>query len=190
MQSGGRKERPSMSPVLYRLHDLISESDGNSLRSLLSSFTCSAEPAAEDFLKNIAIRHERNAVSRTYVFLEQNRSDKYVIKGFFTLAVKCLAVNECHSIPGDVLEKMNVDHGVAQAYLLGQLAKADGTEKWFGKEMIEHAFDFFSKGNDMFGCIVVRLDCKDNLLGYYESCGFALTGKNSNGTLNQMVAII
>ncbi|MDR2698558.1 MAG: GNAT family N-acetyltransferase [Candidatus Methanoplasma sp.] len=85
---------------------------------------------------------------------------------------------------------MNVNHGVAQAYLLGQLAKADGAERGFGRMMIEHALDAFSKGNEMFGCRVVRLDCKDHLKGYYESYGFTVTGKNHNGTLNQMVTII
>ncbi|MCL2031806.1 MAG: hypothetical protein FWG96_00805 [Methanomassiliicoccaceae archaeon] len=165
----------------------MSESE---LRSLLSSFRCSAEPAAENFLNRIAVMHEKNGISRTYLFLEETDPGVDIIKGFFTLAVKCLAVDEHHSIPEDVLMQMNIDRGVAQAYLLGQLAKADGTEKGFGREMIERAFDIFSKGNEMFGCKVIRLDCKDRLKEYYESCGFTLTGKNHNGTLNQMVAII
>jgi len=85
---------------------------------------------------------------------------------------------------------MNVDRGVARSWLLGQLAKADGTEKGFGRMMINHAFSFFSDGNEMFGCRVVRLDARDKLIGYYESCGFEPIGKNHNGTLNQMIAII
>jgi hypothetical protein len=56
--------------------------------------------------------------------------------------------------------------------------------------MIEHALDAFSKGNEMFGCRVVRLDCRDPLLEYYESCGFTPTGKNHSNALNQMIAII
>jgi len=175
---------------LCRLYELLSTTDENDLQSLLSSFHCSAEPAAENFLKNTAIRHEKNGISRTYLFLEQDREDKDIVVGFFTLAVKCLSVNKQHSIPEEIFEQMNVDKGVAQAYLLGQLAKADGTEKGFGRAMIEVAFEIFSNGNDMFGCRVVRLDCRDKLLGYYESCGFTSAGKNSGGTLNQMVAII
>ncbi|MDR2698185.1 MAG: GNAT family N-acetyltransferase, partial [Candidatus Methanoplasma sp.] len=60
----------------------------------------------------------------------------------------------------------------------------------FGRMMIEHALDAFSKGNEMFGCRVVRLDCRDPLLEYYESCGFTPTGKNHSNALNQMIAII
>jgi len=179
-----------MEQILYRLYDMISDTDEKSLQSLLSSFRCSVEPAAEHFLKNTAVRHENDGISRTYLFLERSDSCPYTIKGFFTLAVKCLAVDEHHSIPEKILEQMNIDRGVAQAYLLGQLAKADGVEKGFGRDMINRALGTFSRGNEMFGCKVVRLDCRDKLLSYYESCGFSPTGKNSEGTLNQMVAII
>ena len=179
-----------MNLSLFRLRFLMSRMNEKDLQSLLESFKCSAEPAAEDFLRRTAVKHEKNCISRTYLFLEWDGSGIRSIKGFFTLAVKCLAVGEQHSIPGDIFEQMNVNRGVAQSWLLGQLAKADGTEKGFGREMIERAFDFFSDGNELFGCRVVRLDARDKLLEYYRSCGFVPTGKNHNGTLNQMVAII
>ena len=179
-----------MSLSVYRLSSLMSMADEAELQLLLSSFRCSAEPAAENFLRNVALRHEKNGISRTYLVLERNGADKNNVKGFFTLAIKCLHLNEHHQVPEKIFERMNVDRGVAQAYLLGQLAKADGTEKGFGRMMIGRAFDAFSKGHEMFGCKVVRLDCKDKLTKYYESCGFAFTGKNRDGSLNQMVAII
>jgi hypothetical protein len=179
-----------MSLSVCRLFDLISTTDDEDLSFILSSFKCSAEPAAEDFLKNIALKHEKNGISRTYLFLDKDASGVTIVKGFFTLAIKCLATNKEHKIPESVFRQMNVDRGIAQAYLLGQLAKADDAEKGFGREMIERAFAAFSKGKEMFGCRVVRLDCKDILLEYYESCGFTFAGKNHNGTLNQMVAII
>ena len=179
-----------MSLTLYKLCDMISEWDEDYLQFLLSSFRCSAEPAAEKFLRNTAVGHERNCISRTYIFLEGDDSGISAVKGFFTLAVKCLAVDEQHNIPDEMFEQMNINRGVAQSWLLGQLAKADGTEKGFGRTMIKQALDIFSIGNDMFGCRVVRLDCRDRLLEYYKSAGFVPTGKNHNGTLNQMVAII
>jgi len=168
----------------------MSTTNEKDLQSLLTSFRFSAEPAAEDFLRRIAIRHEKNGISRTYLYLGRDDSGSHIVRGFFTLAVKCLSLNERHSIPEGVFEQMNVDRGVAQAFLLGQLAKADGAEKGFGREMVELAFDLFYKGNGIFGCRVVRLDSKDRLLNYYRSFGFEPIGKNHNGTLNQMVAII
>ncbi len=179
-----------MSFILYRLNDLISATDEKELQSFLSSFKCSAEPAAEDFLNRVAIKHENNGISRTYLFVDRDDSGTDIIKGFSTIAFKCLTIDERHKIPETIFEQMNVDRGIAQAYLLGQLAKADGVEKGFGRKMINHSFDIFSKGNGMFGCRVVRLDCRDALIKYYESCGFTAAGKNQTGTLNHMIAII
>jgi len=176
--------------VIQRLNDLIRDEDRNELRILLNSFKCSAEPASEHYLKNIAIKHEENDISRTYLFLDRKDLGAYIIRGFFTLAVKCLSVDEHHLMSDRTRQQMNIDRGVAQAYLLGQLAKADGAEKGFGREMMEHAFELFQGGNEMFGCRVVRLDCRDALMHYYESFGFVFIGKNRKSDLNQMIAII
>jgi len=176
---------------VFSLSELISEWREEDVSRLLSTFICSAEPEAELYLKSTSVRHERNDISRTYLIAEEHGPGRgYAVRGYFTLTVKCLALDDKHSIPDEVRVRMNIDRGIAQAYLLGQLAKADGTEKGLGKKMIYQALDIFMRGKEMFGCRVVRLDCKDELLHYYEACGFTPIGKNRQGTLNQMIIII
>jgi len=179
-----------MTLLVKSLSKLLAEMGEKKLRELLSSFKCSAEPAAEHFLKNTAIRHDKESISRTYLVIGQDESGEDTVQGFFTLAIKCLTVEENDPIPKGILEQMNINNKIAQAYLLGQLAKADGVEKGFGREMIKQAIFAFVKGKEMFGCRVVRLDCKDRMIDYYESCGFSFIRKNSDRELNQMVAII
>jgi len=179
-----------MSFKFYKLQNMIAIMKEDELQSVLSSFKCSAEPSAEHFLKNVAVSHEKAGISRTYVALEKDEAGKNNIKGFFTLAIKCLTVDEPCSIPKEIFEQMNINREVAQAYLLGQLAKADGVEKGFGRSMVKRAFVTFARGNEMFGCKVVRLDCKDRMIDYYESLGFFFMKKNIDKTLNQMIAII
>jgi len=179
-----------MSLSFNKLNKLMAETVENELTELLSSFKCSAEPSAEHFLQRVAVGHEKAGISRTYIALDTDDTGFISVKGFFTIAIKCLSVNGQHSIPSGMIEQMNVNKDIAQAYLLGQLAKADGVEKGFGKEMIGIAMDFFSKGKEMFGCSVVRLDCKDRMIDYYESLGFFFMKKNMDNTLNQMIAII
>jgi len=184
-----------MNLSVKKLDELKADIGENELNKLLLTFKCSAEPAAEHFLKNTAIKHDMESISRTYLAIGQDGSgeDKFgsdTVKGFFTLAIKCLSVDEYDPIPKDILEQMNINNKIAQAYLLGQLAKADGVEKGFGKEMIRQALNAFAKGKEMFGCRVVRLDCKDRMIDYYESCGFSFVRKNNDRELNQMVAII
>jgi predicted GNAT family N-acyltransferase len=134
------------------------------------------------------LRHEFEDISRTYVAVNTENNE---IKGYFTLAMKCLAVDEPRIIPDSIYESMNMNNrNIAQAYLIGQLARADDTEKEFEKAMISHALEIFTKGKGMFGCRLVRLDCTDELTDYYGSHGFTHIGKNRDKTLNQMVLII
>jgi len=176
-----------MTVQTYSLQHLITTQGVEKTSSLLSTFKCSADKELETFLKKVALKYEFKDISRTYVAVDTENNE---IKGYFTLAMKCLAVDDARSVPDDIYEAMNVNRNIAQAYLIGQLARADGTEKGFGKAMIVHALQIFAKGKDMFGCHLVRLDCKDELVYYYGSCGFTNIGKNRDGTLNQMVQII
>jgi len=174
------------------LFDIISAGNEEMVQSFLSSFKCSINPEAENFLKNTSIRHEKKGISRTYLVLEKNANGNFVLRGYYTLAIKCFAVKEEDSIPEKILVRMNVNNGVAQAYLLGQLAKADGAEKGFGRVMVSHVMKTFKDGNRTFGCRTVRLDCKDEpkLVEYYEAQGFVSVGKNRDNDLNQMVVIM
>jgi len=180
-----------MNDLPLRLSKLISEVGEDKVSLLLSTFTCTADADAEYFLKNKAIMHDQESISRTYLMLD-SESEKAVVKGYFTLAVKCFAIGEKRTVPKDIWKLMNVNNGVAQSYLLGQLAKADGTEKGFGKIMIDRALDAFGDGKAKFGCRTVRLDCKDEpkLMDYYESCGFKFIRRDEKKNLNQMVMII
>jgi len=175
----------------FSLNKLISEMGEDNVSLLLSTFKCTADADAEYFLKNKAIMHDRDSISRTYLMLDF-KHEMTVIKGYFTLTVKCLAVGEKLKIPNKLWKLMNANNGVVQSYLLGQLAKADGTERGFGKAMIERALYNFGEGKTMFGCRTVRLDCKDEpkLMEYYISCGFKFMRMDEKRNLNQMVMII
>ena len=174
------------------LYDIISEWGEQKVESLISSFKCSLDPDAESFLKKSSIKHEKKGISRTYIVFEKDDFENLHIIGYYTLAVKCFAVYDEHTMPENLIAMMNVNRNIAQAYLLGQLAKADETEKGFGKIMMNAALDAFKGGYDTFGCRTVRLDCKSvpNLIQYYESQGFISIGKNHDNTLNQMVMIM
>ena len=182
-----------MSFLTFSLSDIISTQGEEPVRSFLSSFRCSINPEAEDFLKNTSMRHEKRGISRTYLVVNKDDVvEGFTIVGYYTLAIKCFSVDSERKIPRDILTQMNVNRGVAQAYLLGQLAKADGAEKGFGKIMIDNAMKTFENGYKTFGTHTVRLDCKDEpaLIRYYESLGFFSIGKTPDNELNQMVVII
>jgi len=183
-------------PMKYHTLDLrsmISLWDEKQIASLFSSFRCSLDPDTENFLKNSSVRHEKKGISRTYLVIQNDDSDiGYSLKGYFTLAIKCFSTNQDDQIPEWILTQMNVNNKIAQAYLLGQLAKADDAEKGLGRIMLDDIIKIFKGGYETFGCRTVRLDCKDEpkLVEYYETQGFISVGKNHDNALNQMVVIM
>ena len=177
--------------MIFSLHELLLNWSEERVVSLLSKFTCRAGPDEEDYLKSKSIQHDRNSISRTYLVVEKDDSKEgYSINGYFTLAVKCLSVKNSDDILIELKDKMNIDRDIAQAYLLGQIARKDDTEKGLGELMLNHAIDLFRKSHEILGCRVVRLDCRDKLVPYYLRHGFSLIGKSKDGTLNQMVIIL
>ena len=87
---------------------------------------------------------------------------------------------------------MNIEEstGVAQSYLLGQLSRSVKSEKGFGSFLMRVAIDNLKIANKAVGCRMVRLDCQDDLVPYYEQFGFRLVRKNDDGSLNQMITFI
>ena len=67
------------------------------------------------------MKHEAKDISRTYLLIDP---DEQRILGYFTLALKCLNVNDLDLDPA-VIELMNLKDNTAQAYLIGQLARSD-----------------------------------------------------------------
>ena len=164
--------------------------DPQSLDRLISDFKCTANPEVEWFLKERARDHDSKDISRTHLAI----SDEKKLLGFFTIASKCMAIEDKKALikkaGKETYDSMNVNKDIAQSYLIGQLAKCDGVEKGFGKTMVEYALSIFTSVKSDIGCRFVRLDCYDELIPYYEGLGFRHIGKNADGTHNQMAIII
>ena len=95
-------------------------------------------------------------------------------------------------ISNNLRRKMNVNNetGIAQMYLLGQLARSDDSEQGTGAMLLEDAFRVLHQAFMTVGCRVVRVDCADDLISYYESHGFTFINKNEDENLNRLVALI
>ena len=105
--------------------------------------------------------------------------------------MKCLNADGLDTdLDPSVVELMNMKDGVAQAYMLGQLARSDDAERGSGRTMLDEALKRFSVGKEMFGCRMIRLDCKDELVDYYRSFKFHYIRKNEERNLNQMATFI
>lgn len=156
-------------------------------KELLSKFVCSKDPDVMNYLKNTACEHEKKEISRTYLFVDNYNNLK--ILAYISLAIKCMRADKI-SKSNDIYDFMNINRGVAQSYLIGQLAKADGEPKGMAPILIDTAMSYLKMANEVTGCRIARLDCQEPLKKIYEENGFISVGYNSDNSLCQMIRVL
>ena len=169
------------------LSDLVREEGEANTIKMLSRFNPVYDSSTGTFLQRDAIQMEKRDLCRTYVFF----NGKDDILGFITLGIKCLTISEPNLLSKSSLKTMNVDSSthVVQSYLLGQISRREGTEG-LGSTMIGIALDILGNAKKLVGCRLVRLDCVDELVPYYQEKGFRRVTDNRAGSLNQMIAFV
>jgi len=186
MEEGYWKRGFSVTNKVIPLRDLIDMRSEKIVNETLSSFFCSKDKDVQRYLRETAVKHEKEHISRTYLIFDSEPSERLV--AFITVAMKCLIVGD-EQYDVSLIEKMNVNNGTAQSYLIGQLGKVDGYGK-VGDFAISFAIGIIMQANQLVGCRTIRLDCKDALVGYYEKNGFVHLSRNNKKNLNRMVWII
>lgn len=172
---------------LVRLSSLLSRFDESSVQRILGSFEPVTESSVDSFLTKNSIAMEKRSECRTYIAF---KTGSWEIMGFFSIGFRCLDVPDDCGLSSTLLKKLNrSDEGVAQAYLLGQLSRAKEF-KGFGKILIDEALARIKAAQEIVGCRTVRLDCADDLIGYYQEYGFHFVKKNPDKDLNQMIMLI
>ncbi len=132
---------------------------------------------------------EKRDLCRTYLAISKGMDAIY---GYVTVSIKCLKIPENNNLSSRTLRMMNIDGvtGVAQSYLIGQLSRSADSPEGFGKILIDIAFKQLSVSKQAVGCRLVRLDCLDKLVPYYEQYGFKLISSSVSSSLNQMLMVI
>lgn len=69
---------------------------------------------------------------------------------------------------------MNIDpdNDATQGYLSGQLGRAGNPYKGMGADLLDDAIEYVMIANEFVGCRVIRVDCADESIPYYEQHGF------------------
>ena len=180
-----------MDKVDYRvasLSVLLDEYSAEDVKCLLNSYRAVFDSSTESFLHEKAVDMEKRDLSRTYLAIDGD----FDVIGYITLGIKCISIPDCTGIGSNILRRMNIDgrSGIAQSYLLGQLSRSAKDPKGFGRELMMMALSELSIAKSKVGCRMLRLDCHDELVPYYEGLGFKCFCKNEAGTLDQMVTFI
>lgn len=184
-----------MKIAVWNILDMVEEYGEDSVKEILSVFSCKREkgeeaislnPDIEQFIKNNAIQFARQKVSVSYIVGDE---DDGAVLGYFTIAHKPV------EMPSDGLSKttkktmsryaqLNEVTGtyLVSGFLIAQFGKNyavdDGT-RITGKELMRLANRELSDIQHRAGGGVEYLDCEADakLINFYEGEGFRLFGE-------------
>ncbi|MBR7152865.1 MAG: hypothetical protein IKD00_03865 [Candidatus Methanomethylophilaceae archaeon] len=169
------------------LSELISLYQERDLDAILSEYRSVRESDTEDFLHIKAIPMEKRDLSRTFIAMTPDMR----ILGYVSLSIKCMRIPDDTLLSRNVQRQINVDSrtGVAQSYLIGQLSRSVDAPKGLGAELIRVAMRRIQNSKMNVGCRMVRLDCRDELVPYYQGQGFRMVAHDGN-SLNPMMTLV
>ncbi len=171
--------------------------DEASLKGALSMFKCTncQSEAAQDvmhFLTEEAIDMEKAGITRTYLVLNDELWNKGEIQidGYFSIALKVLYFAK--DIEKNILESIFDDSARKNcpAYLIGQLARSEKSDKGSGVQILTTALEYISEASDIVGGRLIYLDCVPEKEKYYKNHGFKVLQKKHNSNLIQMYRVI
>ena len=167
---------------------LLTEGEAK-VQEFLRTFKCSKDSDLESFLHNNAIFYEKKGRARTYLIVDSNDERDFII-AYISLAITHLTVCEDTPLSKTIRKRMDLVNNMANAYLIGQLAKDDCVTESIGHELIRTAIDLIRPGFEMFGCRTICIDCKEPLLKFYEREGFFKISTEPIDGLYRMVCLI
>lgn len=175
--------------TVISLSSLLTEYGETVVSEILKDFEPYADTSTSEFLKEKSDSYgEARFIQDLHRFDDSDKS----ILGYVSIGMKCIRIPKENLLSRNLLRQCNIDDsiGVAQAYLLGQLARSRCSPKGFGDALIDFAVGKIREAKQIVGCRVLRLDCSDELLSYYEKHGFTQIRKNPDKDLNQMMIIV
>lgn len=184
-----------MTPLVWNIIDIFNQTDEETVRDILSDFSCTKaienkpvnlNPDIEHFIKHNALQFAREKKSITYIVGDD---DDGKLLGYFTIAHKAI------EIPADGLSKTThktmlryaelkeeFNSYVVSGFLIAQFGKnyaVDNGERITGKELMMLAQAELTDIQHRIGGGIEYLDCEADakLISFYEREGFRLFGE-------------
>ena len=170
--------------VQISLKDMLDQfGDDQSVKKILSEFSCPLNADVERFLKNSAIEFAKQSIAPTYLVFSSYKGNS-VLVGYYTLCTKTIQV-ERKSISNNLAKRLkkfaafdpeNKNYMIVSP-LIAQLGKNFSNsynELITGDDLLYMAISRVKEAQMILGGKVVYLECEDKprLLEFYRSHGF------------------
>jgi GNAT superfamily N-acetyltransferase len=131
----------------------------------VAPFDC-GEPALNNWLQTVAMQHQKNGTSRTFVLID-DAAPKHIL-GFFAMAIRTLTpVGE---LPAEMRRKLPRQ---VPGYTLARLGVSlDAQGKGYGVRLLMEAMEKAYRASRNVGGFALFVDAKDGAASFYEHFGF------------------
>lgn len=158
-----------------KLTDILAEKGSNrATKIFLESFSCPINLDLQDFLHNKAIRFEKNLLTRTYIYFQNN--DPTTIVAYFSITIKSLLTDGLAPLIKKLLDGHKGDMPAVPCYLIGQLGIADSFRPLkLGEHLLEDAINLITNAQKQLGGRFVLLDAVNHpkVLEFYANNMFS-----------------
>ena len=188
------------------LREMILDVGDDTVKRIVSSFSCVYDEDIQNFLHNRAVEFERLLKSRTYLIVSDEQFqnpkvafDEFTIYGYISLAVKIFTVpEETSNRQRQQLDGFSAkEHGKPisnfPCYLIGQLARNSNVpkESISGTELLNFAYNLIGEAVKLVGGRNILVECRNNekLIKFYLDNGFDKVSEVSdeNQSMIQMI---
>jgi hypothetical protein len=164
--------------VLTSLQEQIKRDAPELIEHKIGSFYCEKDPDVESFLKGNSINYERIGLSRTYLYIDDEHKSAPIV-AYFSIAIAAtsfqgISRSRKSKVLGFKPGRDTKDH--FGGILVAQLARADdfSSSDINGQEILDDAENIIEQGRYYLGGKIVYLDCKKDLIRFYQGVGYEL----------------
>ncbi|MFR1823122.1 MAG: N-acetyltransferase [Clostridium saudiense] len=174
----------------FVLKEMIEQLGEESVKAILSNFSCPQNLDVEKFIKDKAIEFSKQNIASTHLVFAEYK-EKLEIVGYFTLSPKTVYIkkgNLSNTLKKRVSKFGTYDENIKgysiPAPLIAQLGKnfTNGLNKLItGDELLKMACDKIKTIQANMGGKITYLECEDKpkLIEFYKSNGFVNFGKRT-----------
>lgn len=167
--------------------EFVEITDEESVKILLSEFSCDKNKEIEDFVRNKALDFSKRKITITHLLLDEESN----LVAIYALTHKAISING-NLLNESVLKKLrkyalpepNTNNFLVSAFLIAQFGKNSSNKNCkqrIGNEIMQSVFEFIKKVQNQIGGRIIYLECEDKkeLLDFYtnEQNRFSIFGE-------------
>ncbi len=182
--------KPKTNFVQFNLSDMLEELGEDSVKTILSNFSCPKNKDVENFLKTKSIEFSKRGFAKTHlVFWTTEDGSEKALVGYYTISSKFITIQrssvnskEAKKLRESGIYNEKTNEYTVAAPLIGQLGKnfSDGNDSLIlGSDLLQLAIDKVVSVQKEIGGRFVYLECEDKqkLIEFYEKNHFKKFGK-------------